>query len=327
MHMSDALLSPQIGGIMWAATVGVSAYAVKKVDLKESDYKVPLIGVMGAFVFAAQMINFAIPGTGSSGHIGGGMLLAILLGPEMGFLTMMSLILIQALFFGDGGLIAYGANVFNMAFYSCFIVYPFIFKPLTNHVKSKKRLYVAAIIGTVISLQLGSLSVVLQTTTSGIMQLPFGIFLAAMQPIHLAIGLIEGIITASIVTFVYQKTPHLIQRQTQLSISEKASLKQVVVVIAVMTLITGGLVSWFASDNPDGLEWSIDKVATSEIQNQTQIGETLQSKTAILPDYGFADEGSEKMGKSLSGIFGSLLTVGIISIILLVIKKIPKGNI
>jgi cobalt/nickel transport system permease protein len=81
MHMSDALLSPLVGGAMLAVTVGVAAYSAQKTQKDIDEKKVPLMGVMGAFVFAAQMINFTIPGTGSSGHLGGGMLLAILLGP------------------------------------------------------------------------------------------------------------------------------------------------------------------------------------------------------------------------------------------------------
>ena len=79
MHMADALLSPVVGGTMLAASVGVAAYSIKKTQNDLDEKKIPLMGVIGAFVFAAQMINFAIPGTGSSGHIGGGMLLAILL--------------------------------------------------------------------------------------------------------------------------------------------------------------------------------------------------------------------------------------------------------
>lgn len=85
MHMADALISPAVGGTMLATTAGVAAYSIKKLQNEMDEKKIPLMGVMGAFVFAAQMINFSIPGTGSSGHLGGGMLLAILLGPYAGF--------------------------------------------------------------------------------------------------------------------------------------------------------------------------------------------------------------------------------------------------
>ena len=92
MHMADALISPVVGGTMWAASAGLIGYCSKKVKDDLDDARIPLMGVVGAFIFAAQMINFTIPGTGSSGHLGGGMILAILLGPHAGFLTMASVL-------------------------------------------------------------------------------------------------------------------------------------------------------------------------------------------------------------------------------------------
>ncbi|MGL5205892.1 MAG: energy-coupling factor ABC transporter permease, partial [Acidaminococcaceae bacterium] len=118
MHMADALISPTVGFTMMMVTAGIAAYSIKKIQNDIDEKKIPLMGVIGAFVFAAQMINFAILATGSSGHLGGGILLAVLLGPYAGFLSMASILLIQALFFGDGGLLAYGCNVFNMAAYA-----------------------------------------------------------------------------------------------------------------------------------------------------------------------------------------------------------------
>ena len=149
MHMADALLSPVVGGTMLAASVGVAAYSIKKTQNDLDEKKIPLMGVIGAFVFAAQMINFAIPGTGSSGHIGGGMLLAILLGPYAGFLTMASILLIQALFFGDGGLLAYGSNVFNLGFFTCFVAYPLIYKWFTRKGITPKRIFWGSLISAV----------------------------------------------------------------------------------------------------------------------------------------------------------------------------------
>ena len=103
MHMADALISPAVGGAMWAATAGLTVYSAKKLKENLDEHNVPLMGVLGAFIFAAQMINFTIPATGSSGHLGGGMILAILLGPYAAFLVMASVLTIQALFFADGG--------------------------------------------------------------------------------------------------------------------------------------------------------------------------------------------------------------------------------
>ena len=167
MHMGDALVSGAVGGTMLVATAAVATYSVKKINSDMDEKKIPLMGVMGAFVFAAQMINFTIPGTGSSGHIGGGILLSILLGPYAGFLTMAAILLIQALFFADGGLLAYGCNVFNMGFYACFIAYPFIYKFINRKGISTKRIFAGSVLASIIGLQLGAFSVVLETLLSG----------------------------------------------------------------------------------------------------------------------------------------------------------------
>ena len=114
MHMADALVSTAVAGTMYACSAVAAGYSLKKVRAADLNHKVPLMGVMGAFVFAAQMINFSIPGTGSSGHLTGGMMLSALLGPEAGFLTMTAVLVIQCLLFADGGLMALGCNMWNI---------------------------------------------------------------------------------------------------------------------------------------------------------------------------------------------------------------------
>ena len=143
--------------------------------------------------------NYTIPGTGSSGHLCGGLLLTSVLGPWAGFLSMIVILTIQCLFFADGGLLALGANVWNMAFYGCFVGYFLIYRPLMRsrcfarrgeRAANRLKITLASVLGCVLTLQLGAFSVVLETTLSGITDLPFGAFCAIMQPIHLAIGLI-----------------------------------------------------------------------------------------------------------------------------------------
>lgn len=121
MHMADALLSSAVAGGMYACSLVAAGYALRKVQQERNDKILPVMGVMGAFVFAVQMLNFTIPGTGSSGHLCGGMLLAAVVGPYAAFLTMIGVLLIQCLLFADGGLLALGANIWNMAFYGCFV--------------------------------------------------------------------------------------------------------------------------------------------------------------------------------------------------------------
>lgn len=211
MHMSDALLSPAVGGAMYAVSAVSIAYAVQKVkkdDLGEKN--LPMMAVAGAFTFAAQMINFTIPGMGSSGHIGGGILLAGLLGGTPAVVTLTAVLLIQCLFFADGGLLALGANIFNMGVIPCLFVCPLIFRPILRKGVTHKRIMIASVVSCVVGLQLGAFCVVLQTLTSGVTELPFHTFVLLMQPIHLAIGFVEGIITAGILNFVYQMRPEIL---------------------------------------------------------------------------------------------------------------------
>jgi cobalt/nickel transport system permease protein len=151
MHMADALLSPSVGTTLWAGTAVVGRYASKKLKERIDDRMIPLMGVLGSFIFAAQMINFTIPGTGSSGHLAGGMILAIILGPQAAFLVMASVLTVQALFFADGGLLALGCNIWNMGVYPCYLVYPFIYKPLVGDSKSPGRILVASVVSVVLA--------------------------------------------------------------------------------------------------------------------------------------------------------------------------------
>jgi len=305
MHMADALISPVVGGVMWATSVGVAAYSIKKIRNDLDQKKIPLMGVMGAFIFATQMINFSIPGTGSSGHLGGGLLLAILLGPYAGFMTMFSILAIQALFFADGGLLALGSNVFNLGFFTCFIAYPLIYKRIMIKGYSPKRIFIASMLSSIVGLQLGAFSVVVETLFSGKTELPFNTFLLLMQPIHLAIGIIEGLVTTAIVTFVWKARPELIDNDNLKSISTK----KVIIMLVVATIIAGGFLSMFASKNPDGLEWALIKSS-----NNQQI---VQDNTAPLIT----------QNNGVSGIIGSGITLLITTVIGIIISKVKKKKV
>ena len=317
MHMADALISPAVGGTIWAVSAATIAYASSQVKKSGDERIVPLMGVLGAFVFAAQMINFTIPLTGSSGHLGGGLLLAVLLGPSAAFLTIASVLVVQAMFFADGGLLALGCNIFNLGFFPAFIAYPLIYKPLAGAVPAQGRLTLAAVITALAGLQLGAFGVVLETVASGISALPFGSFLLLMQPIHLAIGVVEGLVTAAVLLFVYKARPELLSRSAAPLVS--GSLKPLLTAFCIAAMLVGGVVSWFASEQPDGLEWSIAKVSgMQELQPpdkglHAQLAE-LQHKLAPLPDYAFkkqqATEGqTARLGTSLSGLTGGIATL------------------
>ena len=146
MHMADALVAPAVAATMYVCSGGAAGFSVKKVRLESDPKKIPVMGVMGAFVFAAQMINFTIPGTGSSGHLCGGMMLTALLGPYAAFLTMIGVLLIQCLLFADGGLLALGCNIWNMAFYGCFVG-GLIWRAFTRKGLNHAKIIAASLIG------------------------------------------------------------------------------------------------------------------------------------------------------------------------------------
>jgi cobalt/nickel transport system permease protein len=334
MHMADALISPAVGGVMWGATAVTAAYSGRKVRATLDESKIPLMGVAGAFVFAAQMLNFTIPGTGSSGHLGGGLILAILLGPHAAFLVMASILTVQALFFGDGGLLALGCNIFNLGFFTVFIAYPLVYRKIAGDALSPARWRVIAgsMLAAIVGLQLGALGVVLETTASGISELPFTTFLWLMLPIHLAIGTVEGLVTAVVVLFVVEAQPELLARNAAGKPLGRVRLKPVLVGLAVAAVIAGGVVSWFASTHADGLEWSIAKVTGTQEKLQStsrahKAAAGVQERTAFLPDYTFKEDapaGDEvaaenegpvwpavDAGTSVSGIVGGLMVLAV----------------
>lgn len=314
MHMADALVAPVVAATMYLASGTAGGYSIRRVRMEDDAKKIPLMGVMGAFVFAAQMINFTIPGTGSSGHLCGGMLLSALLGPCAGFLTMIGVLLIQCLLFADGGLLALGCNVWNMAFYGCFIGALLIWRPIMKKGATKGKIVFASVLGSVLTLQLGAFSVTLETLASGITELPFGVFAATMQPIHLAIGTVEGLITAAVLVFVYEARPELLWGVGETDLEGKLTFRSTLTVLAVGAAVIGGVLSLFASAFPDGLEWSMEKVVgTAELKSAGgvyDLAAAVQERTALLPDYAF--KGSESAaGTSFSGIVGALVVIGV----------------
>jgi len=338
MHMADALISPAVGGTAWAATAGLIGYTSKKLRENLDHQWLPLMGVMGAFIFAAQMINFTIPATGSSGHLGGGLLLAILLGPYAGFLTLASVLIVQALFFADGGLLALGCNIINMGFFSCFVAYP-LYRKLTKGGSTKWAVTLGSIAAAVIGLQLGSMGVVLETRLSGISDLPLGTFLMLMQPIHLVIGLVEGIVTAAVVLFVFKARPEILEGAGRSGKQPTFPLKGLALIFLMGAVMIGGALSWFASTHPDGLEWSLERAGRSKLEGKQSEGvhsslARIQQRTALFPDYGFKKKDKKEgaspgesgwpapdAGTTVAGLIGGLLTFLIAGFAGLVVRK------
>ncbi len=334
MHMADALLSPSTAAVMYAASATAAGISISRLRKQNDPKKLPVMAVSAAMIFAGQMINYTIPGTGSSGHLCGGMLLSALLGPEAGFLSMIAVLTIQCLFFADGGLMALGANIWNMAFYGCFIGYYLIWRPIntgnlfgrkTSRSGQRSCIVLASVLGCVLTLQMGAFSVAVETMVSGITELPFSTFLGLMLPIHLAIGLVEGLITSAVLLFVYETRPELLMDVSKNKEADaKMTLKGVIASLALITAITGGGLSLLASGNPDGLEWALfgnaeEGYAANMALDEENYGlsstvsdtaASIQKSTSFLPDYAFKDSDSA-MGTTVSGLAGSAIVAGV----------------
>lgn len=328
--MSDALLSPAVGGIFWVVSAGLLTVSAKKIKDDGDESKIPFMGVMSAFVFAAQMINFSIPGTGSSGHLGGGLLLAILLGPARALVAMASILLIQCLLFADGGLMALGANIFNLGFIPAFLAFPLIWKPVAGDGRSRTRVSAATLPAAVAGLAAGAMMVVLQTVLSGISELPFGTFTMFMLPVHLGIGIVEGLVTMGIVLFVRNMRPDVLQASPG---GSALTSRKLIISLLASAVLVGGLLSWFASSKPDGLEWSIARTSGQEELELEHKGikgfmAKIVEKAALLPDYGFKsqEEGgptpaAEKAGTSFSGLIGLVIVMVVAVVFGLVFRR------
>jgi len=243
---------------------------------------------------------------------------------------MSGVLLIQCLLFADGGLLALGCNIWNMSFYGCFIGGYVIWQMITSKKMSHSRIIIASMLGSIISLQLGAFSVVLETLLSGVTELPFHLFLAAMQPIHLAIGLVEGLITATVLCFIYSIRPEILWHPNsaiEAPHRSHASYKTTLAILSITALVIGGLLSGLASSYPDGLEWSIAQTTQgTEFTRETSIyqaADTLQTQTALLPDYSFKNSNSS-LGTSFSGIIGCLIVVTVCFLFCIILRLSQK---
>lgn len=307
MHMADALVSPAVAA--GAAVVSVAALIVAANKVKKSDSTniVPLMGVIGAFIFAAQMINFSIPGTGSSGHIVGGVLAAALLGPWAGLITVASVLVVQCLVFADGGLMAIGCNMLNMGICTTFIGYALVYRWIAGRSLTPWRIFLGAILGCIVGLEAGAVLVTAETEMSGITALSWNQFFALMTSIHFAIGAGEGIATGFLLYFVAKTRPSLLlsEAPAQSQAKETRSLRPVMIVFGALALIFGITFTWIASSHPDGLEWSIERLTGStDIINDTAAATrtafaNVQNVTSVLPDY----------DSTWSGIIGCTMVV------------------
>lgn len=212
MHIPDGFVNTGTSVATWVASAGGLSYAVRRVNQELGEQQVPLMGVTAAFIFAAQMLNFTVIG-GTSGHLLGGALAAILLGPWAGMLVMTSVVIVQALLFQDGGLLALGPNIFNMAIVGVLVgwtVYTGLKKLLGDRTWT---IMVSGFAAAWLSVAIAALAAAVELAISG--TAPWEVVLPAMGFVHMLIGIGEGLITVAVLAFLRATRPDLLTlRQT-----------------------------------------------------------------------------------------------------------------
>ena len=288
MHIPDGFLSTPVWAVMDAVAAPAVGYAVRKAQREFDEARVPLLGVMGAFVFAAQMINFPV-GVGTSGHLVGGALLACALGPAAASVVMCAILAIQALVFQDGGILALGANVFNMAIAGVMVGY------LPYHLWGRGRARRAAIFaGGALSLLTSAILALAELIVSGV-RMP-GPVLGASLALFVVSAIAEGAITVAVVTALERIQPNLLRMPSTGRSPALAALALVAVLLAA-----GGVV--FASTAPDGIE---------RLAIQTGIASHARTLIATpLRDYQAAWLGSGWPAQAGAGVAGLGLVYGV----------------
>lgn len=294
MHIETAVISTSVAAAFFAASGVSSVVAARRVsvgaDFSQALLQRPIHRALAvALVFALQMLNFAIPGVGSSGHVVGGVLLALLLGPWRAFLSMGPILILQSFFFADGGVLALGANVFNMGVVPCLIVYPLLRKVIANDA-------LFCIVAPFASGILGAALAAAQITASGMLSLDLGAFFGNMLGLHAMIGLAEGVLTLVVSRAI-----------------AATSVQRLACAMGVAVLLSAGVLQLWASSFPDGLEFSLMKCSAAEAAVSTPMhlfAEELQQHTALLADYVISGL-SGWVSASAAGLVGSALLFGL----------------
>lgn len=291
MHIPDGFLSVAVALFMWAVSLAVLGYALKRVNRDLGERQAPLMGVLAAAIFAGQMLNFTVAG-GTSGHLLGATLATIVLGPWAALLVMTCVVGVQALIFQDGGLLALGANIFNMGIVGVLVSY-FAYRTIRKLAGERSWGTFAGGFGAAwLSVFVAALATALELALSGTS--PANVAVPAMAAIHALIGIGEGLITVGALAFLRAARPELLHRQEAQGVGGRT-------VWAIGLLIALALVvlSPLASTHPDGLEWVAEQ--------QGFINMAQSPLYEIIPDYVFPGIGNEALATIVAGIVGTML--------------------
>ena len=300
LHIPDGFLSVPVALIGWLLAVFFIALALRQTREQFDERRIPLMGVMAAFIFAAQAINFPVFG-GTSGHLLGGALAAIVLGPWAAVLVMAAVIGLQGLLFQDGGLLVMGWNIMNMGVLTVFTgaaVYRLVRKWLAN---DRTGLIAGGAAGAWLSVMAAALATSLELAASGTS--PLNIVLPAMLVVHALIGVGEAIITVGALLLIYSTRPDLL-RQGATAAGQKSSLwvgAGLVIALAV------AFFSFTASGDPDGLE----RVA----EEQGFLGTALDPLYNVLPDYTIPFVENQMVTGIIAVLVGTLVVFGLVWLI------------
>lgn len=316
MHAPDGFLTAPVAiatGIMSASAIAASMRASRP---ELDDDRIPLAGVTAAFVFAAQMVNFPVA-AGTTGHLLGGALAAVLLGPSLGLLVVSVVVIVQALAFADGGLTALGYNVFNMAVVTSLGGWA-VFRGARRLLPATATgVTIAASIAAFASVVLSSLAFSLQWLFGASAAVPFDRVFTAMVGVHTVIGIGEGLITAGVVASVLAIRPDLVRGSDGMDRSAgraRMPRARVVMVALVASLTVAVGVAQFAADAPDGLERVAEDLGFATVAEDHAFG------SSWFAEYATAGVSSEPVSLALAGIAGTLLTLALGSGLLLLLR-------
>ena len=295
MHIPDGFLDTKTWMIcLGAAGIGL-AVVVHQANREVRERVVPLAATVGAFVFVAQMINFPVGG-GTSGHLVGGTLMAVLFGPWLAALVMTVVLLVQCFIFQDGGLLALGANCFNMAFVGVFSGY-FVYQLLWRLLPRTLRVALSAFLAAWLSVVLSAAVCSMELAFSGIV--PLKQSLIVMTSVHTLIGVGEGLITAVILVALYR------QKHAVVPATERASVTRWEYLFGFGLLCVIGLfLAPFASPLPDGLEKTASQL--NFLSNEQTVVHS------VIPDYEFPGIHSSFLAVLLAGLVGLFLVLAFI---------------
>jgi cobalt/nickel transport system permease protein len=291
MHIPDGFLSIPVALICWVFAIAAIAMALRQTNRTLGERQVPLMGVLAAAIFAGQMLNFSVTG-GTSGHLLGAALATILLGPWPAVLVMTTVVSVQALLFQDGGLLALGANIFNMAIIGVFVSYAVY--TLLQRVLGGKRwgLIVSGFAAAWLSIFIASLSCALQLALSGTSRADIAV--PAMGAIHALIGIGEGLITVGALTLILAVRPDLLKAEKVSTVSEK-----VIFVGGIAIAVILAILSPLASSHPDGLEWVAEQNGFLDTAKEALYN--------IIPDYSMPGISNSALATIAAGILGVVI--------------------